>query len=1320
MRRLAGLVFAYGFFCIGVQTLLFREYVGALEGSDLGIGLFFTSWFLWVAIGAHLTRCWSRRFTWSVSHIELVTLAYIPAFALELLLFVNLRRWTGIESYTGLSLGQMLIGSLATTWPISLLTGWLFPVLSTKWTEEHEEGVTAVYILEAGGSCAGGVIVTLLLARGWLQEAVFIAVTFVLLAGVLSSYCGKMRCSWRTSLALGLMLLLAGLGVLATKADRILSDQLGRMKWQALLPAEGWQGAFRTPQAEYLYGTYENQWAVLSEGAVVETLPDAGRDGALAALVMAQNPGAERVLVIGASLGLCRGFLELSPIQRVDWFTPDRSYVDQLLAHVPASFHPRDQRLHVVDQDVRDLLQRQSSRYDLVIVNLAGQIGAAVNRYYTEEFYQQVQAALTDGGILMVTVPGAENILGPELAYMGASVRQTLRSVFAENLVVPGERMVFMATDLHYLDDEPGPLRDRFAGIKGSHRVYAADGLLSLYRPERAREVGDAFEKVRRTPAQLINRDNQPRFYLTSLLWAARRSGVSLVHWADSLEYLGVWLAILPMTAGILIYGLYVQGHRPRRTRPEAVVTGTAFTSRLLVGLSGAASIGTVIILMTRYETLFGSLYLYVGLVSSVFMVGLSLGALGARRLLKNRHVGQQGFRLLFLTVLLFHAGGLFALSLVSHWPLWESWFQSPIGLVSALALVGLCTGIYIPWAARLLQGKGGGTQTVAGTLESMDHLGAAGGGFLTSLVLIPFLGLATALQCLAVFLVANIAWEIMRTWRMEQPPLPSRRFMARRRWGYTLLAVSLAVIAGRHLITWSRTSTQAEQNELPSVLLPWTEGHEARVRTAALPVGPEWAYHELVDEDESGAYVLQTERLVPRIYGFGGPIHMALLVSPEGMLQDFRLLRHYETPSYIWSLDRWFGRLIGKNLWGEDALQQVHAVSGATYTSEAVIEILQHSGRNFSQFALGIEPGHNGDLVTRSPRRSTDTEGLLLTGLILASLMVIHWGRLSLRLALLGSTVITCGFWLNMQFSTEQIVSLLFGRLPQAGINGHFVLLVGIPVLLLLFGNFYCGYLCPFGAFQELLGFLWPQHRKIRPGRETLQRLRSIKYLILFFLVVLYFIGENRSLMNGDPLVWFFKKNALQELGSSLAAASPWRRLASFIAGSVVLIGVLLSTRFWCRTLCPTGAFLSLSNRVALLQRWRPDYKYGRCEFGLTGRDHQECLACDRCRFGPPGTLPQGKAKADHRQGFHNGLLTLLVLLVAALWLLPALEPLWRPLTSSVARSLPRAVTSGQPRQVDTAQLGELIKTQRLSDHEALYYQPIENVGDPNDMPRE
>jgi hypothetical protein len=78
------LVFSYGLFTIAAQTLLFREFVTAFEGNDIGVGIFFGSWFLWVGLGALLVRRWDRLAEALLRHIELLFVLYIPALLAQL------------------------------------------------------------------------------------------------------------------------------------------------------------------------------------------------------------------------------------------------------------------------------------------------------------------------------------------------------------------------------------------------------------------------------------------------------------------------------------------------------------------------------------------------------------------------------------------------------------------------------------------------------------------------------------------------------------------------------------------------------------------------------------------------------------------------------------------------------------------------------------------------------------------------------------------------------------------------------------------------------------------------------------------------------------------------------------------------------------------------------------------------------------------------------------------------------------------------------------------------------------------------------------
>jgi polyferredoxin len=133
---------------------------------------------------------------------------------------------------------------------------------------------------------------------------------------------------------------------------------------------------------------------------------------------------------------------------------------------------------------------------------------------------------------------------------------------------------------------------------------------------------------------------------------------------------------------------------------------------------------------------------------------------------------------------------------------------------------------------------------------------------------------------------------------------------------------------------------------------------------------------------------------------------------------------------------------------------------------------------------------------------------------------------------------------------------------------NTAYLLLVLVPVVLTLFvGRVYCGYVCPYGAIQELLHI-----RKWAPRIPTRWRraLGLLKYAVLVYLVI----------------------HALATWTEILKDLTPFKALFAW-GGTPLTIGLsagfaVLSVFTWrpfCETLCPLGALLSLVSRVSLFR---------------------------------------------------------------------------------------------------------------------------------------
>lgn len=174
----------------------------------------------------------------------------------------------------------------------------------------------------------------------------------------------------------------------------------------------------------------------------------------------------------------------------------------------------------------------------------------------------------------------------------------------------------------------------------------------------------------------------------------------------------------------------------------------------------------------------------------------------------------------------------------------------------------------------------------------------------------------------------------------------------------------------------------------------------------------------------------------------------------------------------------------------------------------------------------------------------------------------------------------------LNMSLARRQLGLYVIGSLGAVGS---------------LTGRLSCGWLCPFGFFQELL------HKIPSPKFGLPRLLRHFKYVFLVILAVLLPLLVLDAFGGGEP--WFCKwvcPAGTLEAGIPLAVLSPPIRgqLGFLFAWKVaVLAGFLVWMVFvmrpFCRTTCPLGAILGLFNGVSL--------------FRMTV-DEETCNACAKC----------------------------------------------------------------------------------------------------------
>jgi polyferredoxin len=210
----------------------------------------------------------------------------------------------------------------------------------------------------------------------------------------------------------------------------------------------------------------------------------------------------------------------------------------------------------------------------------------------------------------------------------------------------------------------------------------------------------------------------------------------------------------------------------------------------------------------------------------------------------------------------------------------------------------------------------------------------------------------------------------------------------------------------------------------------------------------------------------------------------------------------------------------------------------------------------------------------------------------------------------------------------------------------------IGLLGLTMLVGRVFCGWICPFGTLHHFFAWLLPSKRGRGSSRveanKTHTYQRAKYYLLYAFLVA----GVAGSAIGGlfDPICIAVRSIGLgvipglqylshRGLGSAQdvhlrtvqsaadhtqdwLAQTVWQSKQFYFHQTwfivFLLVAVLFANRFiprfWCRVLCPLGAFLGVFSRFAL--------------FGMT-KDHAKCTDCNLCLVNCQGAdSPQGGVK--------------------------------------------------------------------------------------------
>jgi polyferredoxin len=215
-------------------------------------------------------------------------------------------------------------------------------------------------------------------------------------------------------------------------------------------------------------------------------------------------------------------------------------------------------------------------------------------------------------------------------------------------------------------------------------------------------------------------------------------------------------------------------------------------------------------------------------------------------------------------------------------------------------------------------------------------------------------------------------------------------------------------------------------------------------------------------------------------------------------------------------------------------------------------------------------------------------------------------------------------GIYKSLLISVVNIFGALTNNLPIFSFSiAWYVFAVFTVATTVLWGRLYCGRICAFGAFTQLVDAVVPKRFQVEIPVVLERRAGYIKYGILFLAVAYYLATREIAFYRYIEPFWMFTFQASTGLWIGLA---------------VLLVASVFVRNLYCRFLCPLGAALGLMSQVTTvfrIKRWSECSTCRicekTCEWGaIRGPQivRSECVRCDDCE-----RLYANEAKCPHHR---------------------------------------------------------------------------------------
>jgi len=754
LKKITGFsIILTGFTAMASQIVFMRELLVVFCGNEISMGFILASWLIWGAFGSGILGRLA---------VKIKAKAYAFAvcqFALSILLPLSVLAIRWLKEIINIGPGEMIgflpmaVSGLVILAPVCTLLGFMFSLgcrLYERTVRDLAGRIGSVYLLEAIGSLAGGLLVSLIFLRmlkpveiiGILSLANISAAVFLLL----SSRELKIRV---VHLAIFVLPLVAAVYF-------FFFGGWSRLEFYSL--KKQWKGYNLLAAKNSIYGNIvltksNDQVSFFDNGLHLYTVPDQLTSEQAVHFTLLEHPFPQEVLIVGGGVG---GLVEEAlkhPLKKVEYIELDPLIISLAKIYLDKIYYSplEDRRTQIKNLDGRFFIKTTEKKYDCIIIHLGDPLTAQLNRYYTVEFFQEANKVLKEGGILSFALTASENYISPEQRDFLGSIYASLNKSFNDVKVFPGDTAYFLASNKKgILTYDYKLLIQRALERKLDLKYVREYYLFSNLSPERIAYLENSLGA---NQSVNLNYDFRPiSYYYGMTFWSTYFQNRFLKKIFAAAKEDKIWKIILGLGA---IFSLYLLFKRSSKKSKATILIAVAVT--------GFSEIVLQVLILITFQIIYGYLFYKLGVIITFFMLGLVLGSfLMVRRdypLKKNLQV--------FVRIQLGLAIYTLVLPLIFWWlaetkDTVSSWIGANIIFILLPTVAGFLGGLQFPLANKIYLAEKGEEGKSTGVIYGIDLFGSCLGALFSGVFLIPLLGIPKTCLVLAVMNSMVLSWVLL------------------------------------------------------------------------------------------------------------------------------------------------------------------------------------------------------------------------------------------------------------------------------------------------------------------------------------------------------------------------------------------------------------------------------------------------------------------------------------------------------------------------------------------------------------------------------